>query len=261
MAYMNPALFFKIIVPLLEMRQTVLVAISTLVDTWNFFSRLMELKYEDGTSVFDVLPQRMVCDRCIERQEEKCQHNMHLIPPWKSREKHDMARLIYGDDVQALKRESLGIVDNDSGGLFNAARIKSMLTADRVRWEDSMAPPPRFVFVACDPNGGGANHMAMVALVRDASRIVVRCVTWRVFCFFFVFSACACRFFVYIMSEVDVHGEPPMCDQRSWCSEPLLLSYPPQLEQTPPCPIAYTPRRTVVADVRCAPARRTAACA
>lgn len=191
MAYMNSDLFYKIIAPLMEVRQTVLIGISTLVNSWNFFSRLMTLKYKDGSTVFNVVAMRMVCDRCISLgDEENCEHNLHLLPPWKSVEKHEMARLIYGDDIQALKRESLGLVDGNAGGLFNAMAIKDLLDAERYDLS-KMANKPRFVFVSCDPNGGGPNHMAMVAMIYDElGKLVVR---W-------CGGVCICYMAVYVRS-------------------------------------------------------------
>lgn len=111
MAYVNPDLFFRIIVPLLEVDTTVLIAISTLVNVWNFFSVLLNLLDENGAHVFNVFSQRLVCDRCMgTKTQENCKHNYYAIPPWKSEGKLKIAKLIYGDDIVALKRESLYVV-------------------------------------------------------------------------------------------------------------------------------------------------------
>lgn len=164
-----------IVVPLLEVKDTVLVAISTLVDQWNFFSVLMELKDPKGENVFNVYRQQLVCNRCLNRKNpEKCTHNDHMVPPWKSKRQVETARLIFGDDTGALKSESLGLVDGNTGSVFSAVGIKGLRSAalyDHTQCKDS---PPKFVFVACDPNAGGPDHTALVAIAYINGRMVVR---------------------------------------------------------------------------------------
>lgn len=180
-AYIKPKLFYMIVVPLLEVKDTVLVAISTLVDQWNFFSVLMELKDPKGENVFNVYRQQLVCNRCMDRKNpEKCTHNDHMIPPWKSKRQVETARLIFGDDTGALKSESLGLVDGNTGSVFSAVSIKNLRAAALYDVATTNDAPPKFVFVACDPNAGGPDHTAIVALAHIAGRIVVRVVVVRV---------------------------------------------------------------------------------
>lgn len=176
-AYIKPALFYMIIVPLLEVKDTVLVAISTLVDQWNFFSVLMELKDPKGENVFNVYRQQLVCNRCMNRKNpERCTHNDHMIPPWKSKRQVETARLIFGDDTGALRSESLGLVGSNNGSVFSAASIKNFKSASMYDYTVAKDTPPKFVFVACDPNANGPDHTALVALVHINGRIVVRSV-------------------------------------------------------------------------------------
>lgn len=171
-----------IIVPLLEVRDTVLVAISTLVDQWNFFSVLMELKDAKGENVFNVYRQQLVCARCMNRRDPgKCTHNDHMIPPWKSKRQVETARLIFGDDTAARDSESLGLVGNNTGSVFPAKSIKALREAPLYNYLETRDAPPKFVFVACDPNAGGPDHTAIVAIAYMMGRIVVRfvlCVCW-----------------------------------------------------------------------------------
>lgn len=195
MAYMNPQLFYKIIVPLLEVARTVLIAISTLVDVWNFFSVLLNLVDAEGEKVFLVYAQRLVCDRCMKRVDpEKCKHNYHVIPPWKSEAKLDMAKLIYGNDIVALKRESLGIVDGASGGIFDARTIKAMLERPRVDYHEFLPRTPAYVFISSDPSGGSDKcYMSLYATVRDMdSRVIV-----RLFVLCVCVCICTCRCFTW----------------------------------------------------------------
>jgi hypothetical protein len=54
MAYMALDVFYEVIVPLMEMRQCVLIGISTPVDTFNFFYTMLELRHPDtGEYIFN----------------------------------------------------------------------------------------------------------------------------------------------------------------------------------------------------------------
>ena len=54
-AAINARLFYETIVPLLEMRVTSLIAISTPLDEFNFFSKILNLHDDDGHPFFDTI--------------------------------------------------------------------------------------------------------------------------------------------------------------------------------------------------------------
>lgn len=106
MAYMDFGVMYEVVVPLMEMRNAILIGISTPVDTFSFFHSLLELKNGDQ-HVFNVYKCQLVCDMCLQLDFLDCPHNKHLIPPWKSEEKHQIVKLIIGSNLEILKRESL----------------------------------------------------------------------------------------------------------------------------------------------------------
>ena len=49
---MDTAVFYEVVVPLLELDKTALICISTILDSFNFYSKLLELKDENGDPFF-----------------------------------------------------------------------------------------------------------------------------------------------------------------------------------------------------------------
>lgn len=107
---MSLSVFYEVIVPLMEMVKSVLIGISTPVDSFNFFNKMLNLKFPDtGEYVFNRYCAELICPNCKELEEdsEMCNHNLDLIPPWKDSKNIALVRLIFGDKVSTLKRESL----------------------------------------------------------------------------------------------------------------------------------------------------------
>lgn len=116
------------------------------------------MKGPDGKELFRNIQVGLACAACVAAgKADSCEHNQDEIPPWKSREKFDMVKALYGDRKDLLMRESMGIVTEDQTSLFRAPWVDAFMDA-------CVAPPdPRFILVACDPNGGGDSHMAIVS--------------------------------------------------------------------------------------------------
>ena len=98
-----------VILPLFEMKNCTLICISSLVDSYNFYTALINLRHPDTSlPICNTYQCSLVCDRCKKRTKpEKCTHNDKYIPPWKSKEKNKIVRVILKDMVHILKRESL----------------------------------------------------------------------------------------------------------------------------------------------------------
>ena len=60
-AYCDKGLIDEVVVPLLSMRSSVLLCISTLLDTGNHYSRMMSLVDDFGNSVFKNISITLVC--------------------------------------------------------------------------------------------------------------------------------------------------------------------------------------------------------
>ena len=128
------------------------------------------MKGPDGKELFRNIQVGLACEACkAAGTADTCEHNQDEIPPWKSREKFDMVKALYGDRKDLLMRESMGIVTEDQTSLY------------RQDWVDSFVaniiaiakPVPRFILVACDPNGGGDSNMAIVSATFCTGTMVI----------------------------------------------------------------------------------------
>ena len=70
-AYASPDLVFETIFPLLEVNATAFIGISTVLDEFNFFSKLLLLKDEDGDDFFCTIMIDLVCSSCRRLPKEK----------------------------------------------------------------------------------------------------------------------------------------------------------------------------------------------
>ncbi len=106
---MDLSVFYEVVVPLLEMGHAVLIMISTPVDSFNFYSILLQLKDPDtGHPLFLIYEVELICNRCKTKEHpEKCKHKLHYLPWWKSAEKMGITQIILKDQISILQRESM----------------------------------------------------------------------------------------------------------------------------------------------------------
>jgi len=160
-AYLDLAVFYEIVVPLLEMDTTALIAISTPSDSLNFYSEMFELKDAQGDPFFRTINVSLICDACkAAGKGSSCTHNQDLIPPWKSAAKLDMVRALYADQQDLMVRESMGSITDDAKSLFKSDEVMAVMRATV-----QLPCTPDFVFIGVDPNGGGSSMMAIVSVV------------------------------------------------------------------------------------------------
>ncbi len=168
---MDLAVFYEVVVPIYEMATAILIMISTPVDSFNFFSDLLQLKDpKTGISLFNVVNVTLVCSRCEHKAHpEHCRHKMKYLPPWKSRDKMALIQLIMGDRVTTLLRETRGMVTDTGGGLVEKEHLEALRR--RLLWVGDRQAQLETVLVICDPNGVNSptsSEMALIALCRPA---------------------------------------------------------------------------------------------
>lgn len=131
---------------------------------------MFTLKTPDGKSLFNTLEVSLICDACKKSANpERCPHMSDEIPPWKSVQKLDLVKAIYGDKTDLLKRESMGIVTEDMQSVFKEKFVNAMF--DKKRY--SLRKIPTYVFLSVDPNGGGSSQMGIVSLVVEYNCIII----------------------------------------------------------------------------------------
>lgn len=182
MAYMDPEVFYQIIMPLLGIDSTNIIGISTPVsDQFNFFDRLINLCYP-GTNdpIFATYKVELVCQACKRNGKiNTCRHKLHLLPSWKSKEKFDLIKHIYEGvgREETRQRESLGLNLADKSLVFDQNQVAHLFNLPPVSKLRS-GFQPTIVYMGVDPNAGSAgvthSHMAIVTVaeIMDITMIV-----------------------------------------------------------------------------------------
>jgi hypothetical protein len=170
-AFIPQDVWLEVVIPLIEVRNTALVAISTPLDSSNYYSTLIAMKDEDGKDVFDVLQAQAACAACVEQLDDpsKCPHVQLERPSWKSKEKQQVVKAMYEGNQQTLMRESMGIVTETSGGVFLKQCVKHLFSKPRVQFSAGV----RHIYVAIDPCGGGESKFAMCSVYKENGSMVV----------------------------------------------------------------------------------------
>ena len=83
---LDQEVFQEVVVPLLGVRDTALIGISTPLDANNFYSELVQSVKPDGSPLFNVVTIRLLCEDCEKAGRMQCPHNVD-VPPWKSSER------------------------------------------------------------------------------------------------------------------------------------------------------------------------------
>ncbi len=76
---MDQSVFQAVVVPLLGVRHTALLAISTPDDEFNFYSELFELKNDRGGELFKTIRIGLACEAC-QANGLRCEHLNHRLP-------------------------------------------------------------------------------------------------------------------------------------------------------------------------------------
>lgn len=157
---MDLGVFYEVIVPLMEVRGTATIGISTPLGAWNFYSELTELRDERGKRVFNV--------KHIDAGKR---------PPWKPEETLSKVKAIYGNRKTMLEREIMGKISDAVNVAFNRKLLKEFFDAET--WDETQPINDNKIYVALDPNGGAnasnasGSETALVAFFLSRGNVVV----------------------------------------------------------------------------------------
>lgn len=172
-AYCDLQLVNEVIVPLLSMRDSVLLCISTLTDEHNYYTRFMNNRTDSGKPLFNSISFSLVCDACRATDfPEQCTHKLHEMPRWLDSKRVGMIKKILADDPSMFLRETMGLSCDGNTRAFPETHITGL----------SQRPRPSVgrlsttnVFVAIDPAGGGSSAFAICSLTcNDDRKLTVR---------------------------------------------------------------------------------------
>lgn len=193
---MDQQVFYEVVVPLLGMRDTALIAISTILGPDNFYSKLVDLKDANGDGLFETQKFELVCDACrASKTPWRCTHMTDTMPPWLSSDKHHKIRQFLPEEL--VGRETMGIAMSDAQRAFQADLVNDFQEAQPVplppsaglagamvdgqRWLHGSSPVPpselaphAVIYTAVDPNGGGVSEYAVASILAFRGDTVVR---------------------------------------------------------------------------------------
>lgn len=167
-AYASADLVFETIFPLLEVECAAFIGISTVLDEFNFFSKLLKLKDEDGDNFFDTIMIDTVCKECKklpEEEHEKCTHlDDTVLPPWKSKVKYARSKILQSVDANRGRnaRESMGLITGDYNQALDTKYVKQTMDKDKRRYHVLKRSPER-LYITIDPDGGGKSRMSVMS--------------------------------------------------------------------------------------------------
>jgi len=160
-AAMDTRVFYEVVVPLLELDRTALICISTIKESFNFYSRMLNLKDENDEPFFVTHIFTLACEDCKKLgKPEQCTHMFHHLPPWQSARKHIKIRAMMSDEQQLMQRETMGLATDQFGRAFTASSINAFVERPT---KPVPQAGPRAIFITIDPSGGGKSHFALVS--------------------------------------------------------------------------------------------------
>ena len=146
-AHVDPALFYKVIVPILQLRNTCLLALSSPEGDSNYYSELMNLKDDTtGEMFFKIVDCVMVCAECkkLERSEWlRCNH-VKQTAFWLDSRKTHRIKMLYKTDPALAAREIQGVVVSDYMPCFQKHDVEAVFALPPV----VCTAPPRYLFTA-----------------------------------------------------------------------------------------------------------------
>ena len=131
-AYIDENLFHETILPLIAVKGTCLIAISTPLTEANFFTKLVTFKDSDGQLFFKTLHIGLICKNCLKKTDlvemVKCPHELHKLPHWKSSELQERLRIISENFDNAARgaRENYGVPANSYETVLPHDEIKKV---------------------------------------------------------------------------------------------------------------------------------------
>lgn len=158
-AHIDPELFRKVIVPILQMKNTALMCLSSPADDANYYSGMLTLKKKDGSDFFHVIDCFLICRACrkLERVKQiNCTHVPSATPWLSQRKTRDLTALLSAEDTI---RELAGGIISDHKPALPKEEIARLFA----RPTSITTGTPQYIFTSCDPNGGGPSHMSIVS--------------------------------------------------------------------------------------------------
>ncbi len=140
----------------------------------SYFTRLMVLK-DDATDkpFFNVVRIGVSCEDCEAAGTPWLCNHVQQENPWMSSKKKRRLTKFYEGKEDRHKQENYGMVVGNSDMAYKEEIVAALYTRDIFRVE----APPRALYLAIDPSGGGKSDMAFTLAFENRGMIVVSTLT------------------------------------------------------------------------------------
>lgn len=125
---------------------------------------MVRAKNSYGESKYNVLYFSLRCDDCRANQVVDCVHKLHMLPPWKTIEKHMQACARIKDDNLRLS-EVYGEVRENCAQVIDQDALDALKRAPLVSRDRFYNSQPTHVYMSIDPAEGGNSEFAVCSFV------------------------------------------------------------------------------------------------
>ena len=179
-AYMDEGVVHEVIMPLLLVKDTALICISTPLGSSNYYSVWTNARDDRGRLIFNVISPTNACARCKNTEREaRCTHTVVDLPAWRPDDRVARVSALMAAHPTLLAREVHGVIADDENAAFERRQLDRFLAREQ---HVTHEPHPRIplVYMAFDPNGGSSasgttgSESAICSLYYDGANISVR---------------------------------------------------------------------------------------
>lgn len=160
-AYIDPKIMFEVIIPILRVKTTSLICLSSPDDEDNYYSKMINAKRPDGSKIFKTVQAVLICERCKENlppeEAVKCKHIKHTAH-WINDRRTDTFAPLY-EDAKLAMREFGGLITSNKMSAFRTCEIERFFSRELTR---TLAAPPVIITTA-DNSGAGSSHLAITS--------------------------------------------------------------------------------------------------
>ena len=160
------------VIPLISMQQSCLLCISTVLESDNHYSEMMNLHDKYGKKVFNTITITLVCDECMKTDNPTaCTHKLSEAPKWISSEKVETIKALMEKNQAMLLRESFGVsADSNTRAFYNSdieAFFDTKVSKIPSNLFDEMGNARNnHIVISVDPSGGGKSQFAIFSLMQ-----------------------------------------------------------------------------------------------
>ena len=175
-AHLDTEVLHQVILPLFAIDPVSMIGISTVTDNDNIMSQYLNLRDNNGRTVFYTLQVYQACAECREKGDEaaeSCNHNQHVLPSWQSARKKSIIKAMM-QGSEHFRSEILGIVGAAHERAFEPKHVNNLFEVNKrfVLQYDVHYP---ILFIAIDPSGcGKSSDMAICSFIHQhGARVII----------------------------------------------------------------------------------------